>query len=131
MRAFLCYQYREVETAKALAASFEATNLPLDAYDRRMRFQVTSDEAAETRGETKRAIVEAQVAIVVLGPTTATSSWVAWEIERARETGKPIIVARDNGDDMLPAGVDEAKDTFTSWSEAEVLAAAARVALRD
>ena len=131
MRAFLCYQYREAETAKALAASFEVTNLPLDIYDRRMRFQVVSDDASETRTETRRAIEKAQVAIVVLGPTTATSSWVTWEIERAREAGKPLIVARDNDGDMLPSALDEAKDTFTSWAELDVVATAERVALRD
>lgn len=124
IKAFLSYQYREAETAKALAALFDVTNVPLDAYDGRVRHAVSTDEAAEARARLQAAVNTAGVQIVIVGPTTATSSWVTWEIERAQAAGKPIVVARDSDGDMLPAALESAPYVLTTWRAEDVQAAA-------
>ena len=124
IKAFLSYQYREVETAKTLAASFDVTNVPLDDYDARVRHPVGSDEAAGARETLQAAIDASEVLVVIVGPTTATSSWVTWEIERAQSAGKSIVVARDADGDMLPAALESAPWVLTTWRTEDVQAAA-------
>jgi len=124
IKAFLSYQYREVEIAKTLATSFDITNVPLDDYDGRVRHPVTSDDASGARETLQLAIDASDVFIVVVGPTTATSSWVTWEIERAQAAGKAIVVARDAEDDMLPAALESEPYVLTTWRAEDVVATA-------
>jgi hypothetical protein len=124
IQAFLSYQYREVQMAKTLAASFDVTNLPLDNYDGRMRHPVASDDAAKSRETLQAAIDASEVLIVIVGPTTATSSWVTWEIEQAQAAGKAIVVARDDEDDMLPAVLESTSYLQTTWRAEDVKSAA-------
>jgi hypothetical protein len=119
---YVCYQFRERALADELAGALDVTNLPLDDYDQRMRAQVASDVAGEIKSRLADAIAQAGTVIALVGPTTATSSWVNWELEAAREAGKPLLIARLGPDDAIPTGAGT-QGHVVSGDLAEIVAA--------
>ncbi len=122
-QVFLCYQFREKEVATALAASLSVTNQPLDAYDQRMRIQVSSDDAAPLKSGLEAAIALAGATVALVGPTTATSSWVNWELAHAISLGKPVVVARVDAGDTLPDAVATHELILSTADPASILEA--------
>lgn len=104
---YLCYQFRERGLADELAASLGVANAPLDTYDQRMRTQVSGEAATKLKAELTAAISRSAVFVTLVGPTTATSSWVNWELDQARQLDKPVLMARLSEDDALPGGANE------------------------
>jgi hypothetical protein len=118
-RIYLCYQYREKPLAEALAASLAATNPLLDDYDQRMRVQVESEAASASKRDLRDALTAAAAVVVLVGPTTATSSWVNWELACALELGKPLVAIRADRDDVLPSAMEGADVTYAEAGEIE------------
>jgi hypothetical protein len=102
MPFFLSYQFRERALADDLARQGLPANAPLDGYDQRVRLQVASPEAQVLKEALERQIAAAEVFICIIGPTTATSSWVNWEVEVALKGNKRLLILREDGNDPLP-----------------------------
>jgi len=56
----------------------------------------------------KQQIQAAQAVVCFVGPTTATSSWIDWELAYAHEQAKTVICIRGDQADALPATVGSA-----------------------
>ncbi len=103
IRVFLSYQFRERATADLLATRLALSNGDLDSYDQRMRVQESASEAAALKAEIAPRIATAGALVCIIGPTTATSSWVRWEVDEALHAGTPILVLQPNAADALPS----------------------------
>lgn len=110
---FVSYQYREKELAQSLAAPFQNANDDLDYYDQRMRVQVASDDAGPIKDVISKKIDQAQALLCIVGPTTATSSWINWEIEYAKSQGKSLVAVQ-MPDSTLPTPIEGSGATILS-----------------
>ena len=102
MAVYVCYQFRERPLAEALAARLGATNHPFDDYDQRVRLQAAGPDADGVKARLAAQIGAAGAFVCIVGPTTATSSWVGWEIAAAALANKRLLVLREDESAALP-----------------------------
>jgi hypothetical protein len=118
-RVFVSYQYREKELAQSLAAPFQNANDDLDYYDMRMRVQVASDDAEPIKKVIAQKIDQAQSLLCIVGPTTATSSWINWEIDYAKSKGKGLVAVQ-MPDSTLPTPIEGSGATILSSENPDI-----------
>jgi hypothetical protein len=107
MSVHICYQFRERAVADELARGVDAANAPLDDYDRRVRVQESAPDAEPLKMRLRAEIEAASALVCIVGPTTATSSWVGWEIGVAAAANKRLVVLRASEADQLPAALQD------------------------
>jgi hypothetical protein len=83
---------------------------------------VASDAAVQLKADLEAAISACDDFVALIGPTTATSSWVTWEIEQARAAHKRILIARGSAGDAVPPAADGCEEIAGSNVDAIVAA---------
>lgn len=69
-------------------------------------------------------------AIVVLAGIYAThSGWIQFEIDYARDLGKPILGVRPWGSERISQAVREASDEIVGWNTSTIVGAIRRISL--
>jgi len=72
----------------------------------------------------------ADVMLVLAGMYTARSTWMDWEMEFGRITGKSIIGVKPWGNVQLPVIVQDNADEIVAWNAASIVDAIRRQAPR-
>jgi hypothetical protein len=93
-RIFVSYDYDD-KNYKNLLTAWDANDLfDFDFYDGSLTTAVNSENSSYVRSIIKPKIIGSTHLLCLVGENTASSDWVAWEIERAVEAKKKIIAVK-------------------------------------
>ena len=89
--------------------------------------QVSSTSALKE--QLRRQIRPVNVVLILAGMYVAHSDWIQFEIDFARQLGKPMIGVRPWGHERLPAAVTSAVDEMVGWRTESIVGAIRRRAI--
>lgn len=82
---------------------------------------------AQLTEQMRKQIRPVQCVIIVSGMYVNHSDWIQFEMNFAKEIGKPILGIRRWGEERSPASVVEAADEMVNWNSASIVAAIRRL----
>ncbi|MEI4473533.1 TIR domain-containing protein [Frigidibacter sp. MR17.24] len=85
---------------------------------------MTSEELGE---QMKRQIRPAQCVVIVSGMYVNHSAWVQYEMDFAKQIGKPILGIKRWGEQRTPQSVVNCADEMVAWNSASIVAAIRRL----
>jgi hypothetical protein len=102
-RVFVSYYYDQDNHYKNLLLAWNAN----DQFDLRFEdvstdISINSTNRSYIRRRIAAAIEESDVVLVIIGNMTHRSDWVAWEIEKAVDSGKKIVAVKRSKRDKSP-----------------------------
>ncbi len=80
---YVCFEPERQAYAERLD-TWPWTNEDLDSYNRRFSVAVDSREAEEIKVCLRRQIEQADVTVCVIGASTCSDPWIAWELETSK-----------------------------------------------
>jgi hypothetical protein len=83
--------------------------------------------AAELTEQMRRQIRPAQCVIIVSGMYVNHSSWIQFEMDFAKEIGKPILGIKRWGEQRTPQSIVDKADEMVSWNSSSIVAAIRRL----
>ena len=96
-------------------------------------FSVPEDDAfegmnnAQLAEQIRRQIRPVQCVVIVSGMYINHSSWIQFEMDFAKELGKPILGIRRWGEQRTPQRVLDCADEMVGWNSAAIVAAIRRL----
>ncbi|MEC4669360.1 MAG: TIR domain-containing protein [Nitrospirota bacterium] len=69
------------------------------------RVKLDSDDAAALKRALSRMIGDALYFLCIIGKYTHRSAWVQWEIEKAKELNRRLVLVKTGVENTLPSGV--------------------------
>lgn len=94
-KIFVTYDYDNDRHYKNLLVAWtKNSSFDLSFHDQSVDVSVQSDDIAAIRRVVSARIRESSAFLCIIGEETWKSKWVAWEIEKARELGKPLIAVK-------------------------------------
>ena len=85
-KVFVSYDHSEDSHYKRLLQAWDANTQFIFEFDSRSpNLPINSDDAAVIKAALVRMMKSADYLLVLVGGKTATSKWVTWEIERAKQ----------------------------------------------
>lgn len=123
-KIFVSYDYDNDKKHRYLLSAWDAN----EAFDFRFDDHSTPKINSENAGRIKAAIAakmaNAECLLVIVGQYTASSEWVAWEIEKAKELGLSLIGVKIRPSYTSPPGLLNAGASWAmSFTDAGVTAA--------
>jgi hypothetical protein len=103
---FVSYNYERDKHYKRLLTAWAANGkFNLQFSDHSVDISVNSGDRGVVRRVVSQRIREADVFLCIIGPDTALSEWVNWEIDKAYELNRPIIAVKVNRSYETPAAI--------------------------
>jgi len=105
---YVCFEPERQAYAERLD-TWPWTNEDLDSYNRRVSVAVDSDEAEPIKVCLRRQIEQADVTVCVIGASTCSDPWIAWELEVSKSGHDPhglVGITLQKFDEHPPAMVD-------------------------
>jgi hypothetical protein len=116
-RVFLSYQHRDQMRAKGFNLMSYNKNLKLDFSVRHLLDPVKSSDQKYIAQKIKEQLKYTSATVILIGKETATSDWVAREIEWSREKGNAIVGIQIDPNAEVPAGLLEAGAEILDWNK--------------
>lgn len=104
------------------AANFTWTNFSVP--ENKAFVGLNSEQLTE---QMRRQIRPAQCVIIVSGMYVNHSAWIQFEMDFAKQIGKPILGIRRWGEQRTPQSVVDAADEMVAWNSASIVAAIRRI----
>ena len=113
-KIFVSYDYDNDRHYKNLLLAWDSHTLfDFSLHDHSVDVSVKSVNAPAIKSVISRKIGQATYFLVIVGKNTYKSSWVSWEIEKAVNLGKKIIVIKIDRKNISP---DELLGIGASWA---------------
>ena len=113
-KIFVTYDYENDKHYKNLLVAWaQNANFDLSFHDKSVDVSVQSDDLGTIRRVVSARIRESSIFLCIVGKETWKSDWVTWEIEKARELGKPLVAIKTAKSNKAPAALAGAK---ASWA---------------
>jgi len=115
-KVFVSYDHSEDAHYKYLLQAWDANpSFDFEFDSRGPNVAISSDEAAVVKQSLTRMMKSATHLLVLVGAKTSTSSWVKWEIERAKMDDVKLNLAavKLSKENVSPAGL---LNVGTSWA---------------
>jgi hypothetical protein len=91
IRTFLSFVEEDLALVNLFRGQAKNKNQDLEFADYSVREPYNSSNAYYIKQQIAPRISGSSLTMCLYGPTTYTSSWVDWELEKALELGKPIM----------------------------------------
>lgn len=103
-KIFVTYDYDNDRNYKNLLVAW-AKNAAFDLSfnDKSVDISVNSDDLGAIRRVVSARIKESSCVLCVVGEHTWKSKWVEWELQKARELGKPLVAVKTAKSNQAPA----------------------------
>lgn len=102
-KVFISYNYDNDKHYKNLLLAWDANKLfDFSIKDHSADVSINSTNAAAIKSVISRYINEATYFLVIVGSKTHKSDWVKWEIGKALELGKKIVVVKTDRENTSP-----------------------------
>jgi hypothetical protein len=96
-KVFISYDYEQDRNYKNLLLAWDSLkHLEFSINDQSTDVSIHSTNSSAIKSAISRFIHKSDYFLVIVGPKTHTSEWVQWEIEKAIELKKKIIVIKTN-----------------------------------
>lgn len=114
---FLSFVEEDLTRVHLFRGQAKNQNSDLEFDDYSVKVPINSSNAAYIKTQISAKIRVASVTIVLLGPTTHTSVWVTWEINKAVELGKKVFGVRLYNDKIcpIPSALTSAGGKVLGW----------------
>jgi hypothetical protein len=115
-KVFVSYDHSEDSSYKRLLQAWDAnTSFEFEFDSRSPNVPINSEDAAVIRATLVRMMKSAEYLLVLVGAKTATSKWVNWEIDRAKQSDVRLRLAavKIDRDNPSPSGL---LGVGTSWA---------------
>lgn len=115
-KVFVSYDHSEDASYKRLLQAWDAnTQFEFEFDSRSPNLPINSDDAAVIKSALVRMMKSADYLLVLVGTKTATSKWVSWEIDRAKQADVRLRLAavKIHRENVSPSGLIAAG---TSWA---------------
>jgi len=116
---FLSFAYEDINDVNLLRGQARNENSDLEFNDWSVREPFDSDRAAYIKQRIGERISQASVTVVYVSEATATSSWVAWEVEESIRRGKHVIATHkgDQPPSKVPGAITQNHIRLVPWSD--------------
>ena len=117
--AFLSFVVEDKTAVDLFRGQARNKNSRLQFDDYSVTTPFNSSDADYIRQQIAQKIRSASVTICLIGETTHSSSWVAWEIRKSVELGNRLLGVRlhsSQARDRTPAALAEAGATVVDWN---------------
>lgn len=120
---FLSFVEEDITRVHLFRGQAKNQNSTLAFDDYSVKVAINSTNAAYIKTLITEKIRSASVTIVLLGPTTRSSDWVTWEINKAVELGKKVFGVRLYSDRLCPtpAALTAAGGKVLGWDIAAIV----------
>lgn len=113
-KIFISYDYSNDKHYKNLLLAWDKNyDFDFSFKDHSIDISVNSTNSAYIKSVIRRSIKDAKYFLVIVGKKTYQSNWVAWEIAKATQIGKKIIVVKT---DRLNRSPDELYGIGAAWA---------------
>lgn len=94
-KIFVTYDYENDRHYKNMLVAWSRNDsFDISFHDKSVDVSVESDDLGVIRRVVSSRISEATHVLCIVGKDTWRSKWVQWEIEKAKELGKPLIAVK-------------------------------------
>ena len=100
---FLSFVIEDEDRVNLFRGQAKNKRLDLAFDDYSVRTPYNSQDAGYIRSRITERLKAASVTICLVGPTTATSAWVDWELEKSYELGNRVFGVQLYGDRACPS----------------------------
>jgi hypothetical protein len=123
-KVFVSYDYDEDKHYRYLLSAWDANKGFDFKFDDHSTPLINSVDAGRIKAAISTKMVNAQCLLVIVGSKTAGSTWVAWEIDKAKELGLSLVGVKISTANASPAGLLNAGTSWaTSFTEDAVTSA--------
>ena len=122
-KVFLSFRGEDLRKVWTLRGLAEFKNVDFEMDDVSLRDSVNSTDKSYIRSVIRPKIKDCGVCVCLIGENTWRSRiWVPWEVELAREEGKPILAMRfwDTPKAITPKILDDLNVTPFDWDVAKL-----------
>ncbi|MBH0098778.1 TIR domain-containing protein [Salinibacterium sp. NSLL150] len=122
---FLSFVAEDLDAVNLFRGQAKNRNSALVFADYSVKTPYNSTNAAYIRSQITEKIRDASVTICLIGPSTAASDWVAWEIEKSVQLGNKVIGVKlySTVNCPTPAALTAARATIHEWKITDVVGA--------
>ena len=120
---FLSFVEEDLPSVVLFRGQAKNRNSDLAFDDYSVKVPYNSANAEYIRSQITPKIRAASATIALIGATTASSSWVKWEIEKSQAFGNKLIGVRLNSAGSTPSALTAANATILEWDIAGIVAA--------
>ncbi|CUR57949.1 putative MTH538 TIR-like protein [metagenome] len=115
---FLSFVEEDLELVRLFRGQAKNKNSTLAFDDYSVKVPYNSVDAGYIRSRITEKIRAASTTICLIGSSTSTSQWVAWEIEKSVALGNKVIGVRlsSSANHRVPAALTAARATVLSWN---------------
>lgn len=115
--AFLSFVEEDLERVRLFRGQAKNNNSALSFDDYSVAVPYNSQNADYIRSKITEKIRAASVTVCLIGPNTASSSWVKWEIDKSADLGKKVFGVRLYTDRTcpVPSALTALKATVLGW----------------
>ncbi|OGA55005.1 MAG: hypothetical protein A3F77_18660 [Betaproteobacteria bacterium RIFCSPLOWO2_12_FULL_67_28] len=122
---FISFPYENADEVNLLRGQTKNENSALRFDDYSVKDAFESSNAEYIKRQIREKIDRCSVTLVYLSSKTASSRWVAWEIEESLKRGKGVVGVYQGARPpaQLPAAFRQHKLKTVKWSHAEIMKA--------
>jgi hypothetical protein len=116
---FISFSTEDMREVNLLRAQAKNENSDIEFNDHSVREPYDSDRAAYIKERISERIARTSTTVVYLSEHTAASRWVAWEVQKSQELGKPVIAvhAGERPPTNKPAWMNTSSIKILPWSK--------------
>lgn len=131
-KVFLSFVEEDLRLFNLFSGLAKNQNNSLEFSNHSVKVPFNSQNAEYIRQEISKKINLVSVLVCLVGYTTHTSNWVAWEIETAKKLGKGIVGVRlhSNNRDVIPQVLQNSCHYIVDWNIIDIVDAIERAAKR-
>ncbi len=105
------------------ASNFKYANYSVPEHD-----PVDASNNNKLAEELRQQIRPVEIVIILGGMYVAYSDWIQFEIDYAKDLGKPILGVKPRGAQVMPRAVQEAADEIVGWNTSTIVSAIRKLA---
>jgi hypothetical protein len=115
---FISFATEDMNEVNLLRAQAKNENSDIEFNDHSVKEPYDSERANYIRQKISERIERASICVVYLSESTASSKWVAWEVDKSLELGKRVVAvhAKDRPPARAPDWVTRHKIKVVPWS---------------
>lgn len=104
-KVFVSYDYENDRNYRNLLSAWHSNPRFQFTWDDHSTPKINSEAAGPIKAAIARKMAGADCLLAIVGAETADSSWVAWEIEKAKELGLCLVGVKLAKSNVSPAGL--------------------------
>lgn len=126
-KVFVSYDYDNDKHYRYLLSAWDANKSFDFTFDDHSTVAINSEDAGRIKAAISAKMKNAECLLVIVGKETAKSTWVVWEIEKAKELGLGLIGVKLDDEYLSPLPLLGAGATWAmSFTEASIVSAVDR-----